>query len=335
MATPNAPDQASRIQGSLVGLAAVDALGGPVEFKKRGTFPLVTSMIPNLHAGVPPGTWTDDTSMALCLAQSLIDYRGVFRADDQVFKYMAWYEEGYLSAVDDCFDIGISTRTALETWRRIVQSFPSIAPASPDLPLPGQNIIDGGLKHERASGNGSLMRVAPIGLVYHHDVDAATQYATLSSNVTHPYPTNAEACVIYTRLLILAVRGKDRSELMAGLAGFPFQDHSLAERFRRYQRVTDFERPHEEISSSGYVVDTLEAALWAFFSTSSFREGAIKVVNLGDDADTVGAVYGGLAGAFYGLDAIPREWHEALQKKETVDRIAAQLLEVAGGTAKS
>lgn len=175
-------------------------------------------------------------------------------------------------------------------------------------------------------GNGSLMRVAPIGLVYFRDMEIALSNAALSSNATHPYPRCAECCQIYTRLIVRALNGASKEELAEEFARINFTDVKVKQRLDRYSSLTDWENTDEEhIKSSGYVLSTLEAALWAFFTTSTFKSGAVKVVNLGDDADTVGAVYGGLAGSYYGLEEIPADWIASLQKKNVVEEIASGL----------
>ena len=139
---------ASRIRGSLYGVAVVDALGGPVEFHRRGTFPPVTGFRPNDNYNLPSGTWTDDTSMMLCLAQSLVDLKGVFNAQDQVRKYLQWFAQGYMSSVLYCFDIGNATRIALGIWKGFLNSRPSMDRTDPQGHLDGQRFIDRSLKHE-------------------------------------------------------------------------------------------------------------------------------------------------------------------------------------------
>ena len=177
------------------------------------------------------------------------------------------------------------------------------------------------------------MRCAPIPLIYHHYPELAQKFAALASIPTHPHPTCQEACQVYTHLITLMSKpGITKAELFTALQQFPFTSTILRETFDKYKddmgedSVINLERfvrtPESEIKSSGYVVHTLEAALWAFFSTSTFKEGALKVVNLGDDADTVGAVYGGLSGAWYGVEAIPHEWIEGLQAKSMLDKVA-------------
>lgn len=174
------------------------------------------------------------------------------------------------------------------------------------------------------------MRVAPIGLVYFRDLDLALSKAALSSDATHPYPTCAECCVIYTRAIVSAVNGSTKEALSAEIASTKLKDPKLSQRLSRYRGIEDWEaRDEEDIKSSGYVISTLEASLWAFFTTKTFHDGALKVVNLGDDADTVGAVFGGIAGAYYGFEGIPEKWVEGLQRKEVVAEIASGLASLA------
>ncbi|KAI4107383.1 MAG: hypothetical protein L6R37_001614 [Teloschistes peruensis] len=305
----SSPSTASRIRGSLYGVAICDALGGPVEFSPRGTFPPVTDLLYNPNFHLPPGCWTDDTSMTLCLAQSLIDNKGEFDPGDQVEKYVKWASDGYMSSIGRCFDIGNATRTALNIWKVKLEPRRNSVSMSQ-----WQQSIDHSLKKKVQCGNGSLMRVSPIGLVYHRDPQKAMDYAAASSQVTHPYPTNAEACKIYTKLIVSTFSNPHKADLAYIVADWQFEDPDLKARFDKYGKLEDWQQVEEEaISSSGYVVHSLEASLWAFFTTESFEEGAMKVVNLGHDADTVGAIYGGIAGAYYGFEALPKRWLDGLQ----------------------
>lgn len=278
----------------------------------------------NRNFDLPPGCWTDDTSMTLCLAQSLIDTKGVFVPQDQVKKYIKWYEEGYMSSIGKCFDVGNATRNALSTWRKYLKD----GSGAEDMEK-GQAAIDKALKKKVQCGNGSLMRVSPIGLIFHKDSAKAIEYAALSSNVTHPYPTNAEACKIYTKLVASTFANVSKEDLVSFVHAWTFEDPDLKSRFEKYSNLESWQEVGaDRISSSGYVVHSLEASLWAFFTTSSFEEGALKAVNLGDDADTVGAIYGGIAGAFYGLEALPKKWLNGLEARETVDAVVEGMVEL-------
>lgn len=312
---------ATKTRLSLLSLALCDALGGPAEFHQRGTFPHITTMQPNTNFNLPPGTWTDDTSMALCLARSITS--GTFSEADQARIYLQWYTHGYLSATNTCFDIGAATRAALDIWRS-GRGLPEVARS---------------LDKKVRCGNGSLMRVLPVALAYWSaSEERLSELARRSSLVTHPHKMCQEACALYVNLVAAVVRAAD--------AGAVLEKRDLLERVMAWEyessELSDvlsdgaFVRKEEAaIRSSGYVVHTLEAALWTFFRTESFEEGAIRVVNLGDDADTVAAVYGGLAGAWYGQEDDEgntfwservKGWRTDLVKRKVVESIAEELV---------
>jgi ADP-ribosyl-[dinitrogen reductase] hydrolase len=328
----------SRVQGALFGLAICDALGAPVEFKPRGSFSPVTEIEPNFNFSLPAGCFTDDTSMALCLAQSLIDQKGEFEVQDQVRKYIAWSREGYMSSVPErgCFDIGVGTRLVLMAWRKHFRENGYGKPGSVlvrSVTEEGLKVIREAYGDEHYCGNGSLMRVIPIALAFHcAGLERACHLAQESSRVTHPHPRCQEACSIYTRLACKALQGAEKKALAEALADLDVQDDQLRSRLSRYKDADSWKQQEEgNIRSTGYVLDTLEAALWAFFSTNTFEDGAIRVVNLGDDADTVGAVYGGLAGAHYGLDALPPRWIQAMRNRDLLQSVAEGLEGLQGG----
>jgi ADP-ribosyl-[dinitrogen reductase] hydrolase len=297
-----------RYQGSLLGLAVGDALGTTLEFKRPGSFTPITEIIGGGPFDLPPGYWTDDTSMALCLAESLIACQG-FDPTDQMNRYVDWWQNGYLSPTGDCFDIGNTVRSSLA--RYLNNGDPYSGSSSP-----------------RTAGNGSLMRLAPIPLFFLRDPHLALQRAADSSRTTHAASTCLDACRYYAGLIIGALHGIPKSDLLTsyfspvaeGWAAQPLTDE-IAE-----IAAGSFRQRHPpEIEGSGYVVKSLEAALWAFYHSESFAEGALLAVNLGDDADTTGAIYGQLAGAYYGKQGIPEPWLETLAMGETIEDYATQL----------
>ena len=276
--------------------------------------------------------------MTLYLAQSLIDSRG-FDAQDQVQKYIAWFREGYMSSVPErgYFDIGIGTQAVLGAWDVHFEENGYGKPGSYGaraITEDGQRMINSQFKKESCCGNGSLMRVLPIALAFHAiGIDETIKHAKKSSQVTHPHSRCQEACSIYTHLVVNVQQGLDKGALAETVATASNEDEPLRERLRGYKNLDSWAQQVESnIRSTGYVIDTLEAALWAFFITDTFEDGAIRAVNLGDDADTVGAVYGGLAGAFYGFDAIPTRWMKSLIQKNLLEQ-ACQGLEALGGNA--
>lgn len=341
LATPK-PTLASRIRGGFYGLATVDALGAPVEFHPRGTFPLVTTMQANPNFSLPPGHFTDDTSMALCLAHSLLEHGPRTNAVDQAQKYIRWSRTGWMSSADRCFDIGVSTSEVLAAWEEMLGEGKDDRAVGDAM----QVVLHERFAGDERCGNGSLMRVLPVGLLFGgnppgHVPGAMTGLAVGSSRVTHPNYRCELCCWTYTDLVGMALAGRGKQEMFEHFASLLSTLRSVVggsrveidgpfhERFEAYKTMEDFvNKPAEQISSSGYVLDSLEAALWAFFSTTSFRTGAIKVVNLGDDADTVGAIYGGLAGAFYGFDEIPKEWLEQMKQVELVEEVVEKIIEI-------
>lgn len=334
-----APSLQSRVRGALFGLATCDALGGPVEFKTRGTFPQIRDMKPNPTFSLPAGCFTDDTSMTLCLAQSLIDSQG-FDAQDQVQKYIAWFLKGYMSSVPErgCFDIGVGTRAVLMAWNGHFKEngYGKSGSSARAVTEDGQRMINSRFEKESYCGNGSLMRVLPIALAFYAiGIDEAISRAKESSQVTHPHSRCQEACSLYTQLVVNVLQGADKGALAEIVATARIEDEPLRDRLQRYQDLDSWgQQVESNIRSTGYVIDTLEAALWAFFTTESFEDGAIRAVNLGDDADTVGAVYGGLAGAYHGFDAIPARWLKPLTQKDLLQQVCQGLETLEGNLGK-
>jgi ADP-ribosyl-[dinitrogen reductase] hydrolase len=335
----------SRIKGAIFGLAICDALGGPVEFKARGSFPKVTNMQANKTYHLPAGCFTDDTSMALCLAHALVDNNGQSKTIDQVQRYIAWWLTGDQSSTGTCFDIGISTEQTLESWnnglRKEYDGLKPDSPAAEDALASIQQRIIESFSDDCFCGNGSLMRVLPVSLVARSEADVVG-LAAASSLPTHPHLRCVHACSLYSALAYRALNGASKDELAIRL-GESVMDHHhpparsntsdtplepvLRERLQRYRVRKDWQaRSSDDIRSTGYVVDSLEAALWAFFNTDTFEDGAILAVNLGDDADTVGAIYGGLAGAYYGFEAVPEQWLQDLRRKDLLDGVVQKIL---------
>lgn len=319
----------SRIKGAIYGLATCDALGGPVEFKARGSFPKVTNMQANDNFDLPPGCFTDDTSMALCLAHALLDNDGQSDTIDQVERYISWWQQGYQSSTGTCFDIGITTQSALKSWDSQLRGTKAGSRARKDALASIQQRIIEYFSDDSFCGNGSLMRVIPVSLVARSEAEAV-DLAAASSLPTHPHLRCVHACSLYAGLAYQALNGISKDDLAISLAKSVSDtplDSVLKERLQDYRVREDWQaRPSDEISSTGYVVDSIEAALWAFFNTDTFEDGAILAVNLGDDTDTVGAIYGGLAGAYYGFDAIPEQWRRDLRRKDLVDEVVQKLL---------
>jgi len=301
-------DDVARYCGCLLGLAVGDAVGTALEFSPPGTFEPITDMVGGGPFGLEPGQWTDDTSMALCLAESLITCRG-FDPADQMRRYVRWWREGYLSSTGACFDIGTTTRAALAAFERTGE--PYCGSADP-----------------RAAGNGSIMRLAPVPLYYAGRPEEAIQKAADSSRTTHGAPVAVDACRYLAGLIVGALRGASKEELTApGFSPVPelWKRAPLCLEISAIAQGSFRRRNPPAIRGTGYVVQTLEAALWAFHCTDDFRTGCLRVVNLGDDADTTGAVFGQIAGAYYGEHGIPSDWRARLHAHDLIASLADRL----------
>ena len=302
-----------RQRGTLLGLATGDALGAAVELQMPGSFEPVTGYRGGGPHGLGPGEWTDDTSMALALADSLGTVG--WDLDDQAARYVAWWRSGEYSVNDRCFDIGSTTRSALARFEETGQARTSGDPSP------------------QASGNGSIMRLAPVAIRYAglfpDQLDELVAHFIDSSRPTHASPQCLSASAYFGLVLCGLIHGMDRDEVLAPNwrpllqlnqlhALHPEVDEVAAGSFR--------EKEPPRIVGSGYVVKSLEAALWAFHDAKDFREAVLWAVNLGDDADTTGAVCGQLAGAYWGESGIPREWLEGLARRDMIERALKGLM---------
>lgn len=291
-----------RAAGCLLGLACGDAVGAAVEFTPRGRFAPLTGMVGGGAFRLLPGQWTDDTSMALCLADSLLAMDG-FDPHDQMTRYRLWVETGHNSSRAKAFGLGKVVARALATFARTGKAYC-------------------GSTESRHSGNGSLMRLAPVALFYGNDLPQAIEHAALSSRTTHASPECLQSCRYFAVLLVRALSGCSKEAIFqVDETFFPEGLDHL-----RHIRNMDFTRKSaDEVSGSGFVIESMEAALWAFWHTESFEEAILAAANLGDDADTTAAICGQLAGAHYGLAAIPKDWLEKLYRRQEIEDIAIQL----------
>jgi ADP-ribosylglycohydrolase len=307
--------QIERYRGSLLGLATGDAVGTTLEFRPPGTFTPINDMVGGGPFRLKPGQWTDDTSMALCLAESLIEQKG-FSPTDQLEKYLQWYREGHLSSTGECFDIGNTVGTALLQFEKTREPYCG----SPN-PL--------------SAGNGSIMRLAPVPLFFAQNPKQAIEKSADSSRTTHGAATAIDACRYLAALLVGAVNGVSREELLSShyspIPGY-WEENPLVEEIDQIASGSFKHREPPEIKGTGYVVKSLEAALWAFHRSHSFEQGCLLAVNLGNDADTTGAVYGQLAGAFYGEQGIPESWRSKLAYRDLIESFGDRLFSLAQST---
>ena len=293
----NNPD---RFRGCLLGLAVGDAIGTTVEFKSRGSFPPVTDMVGGGVFGLKAGQWTDDTSMALCLATSLITKKG-FDPADQMDRYWNWYKNGYLSSTGRCFDIGNTVGYALDRYHRTRNPF-------------------SGRDSPNSAGNGSLMRLAPIPMYYFPDPEKVVHFAGESSRTTHGVLECIEACQLFAEMIRRALAGQSKDQIL-----FETKAKTTAPKINDIANGNYSRKNITQIRGTGYVVDSLEAALWCFYQRDTFEAAILLAANLGDDADTTAAICGQIAGAFYGKSNIPAKWLERLYMQTEITELADKL----------
>ncbi|MGY5959202.1 ADP-ribosylglycohydrolase family protein [Kosakonia sp. BK9b] len=298
------PELIERYQGCLLGLAAGDAVGTTVEFSPKDSFPPVSDMVGGGPFHLQAGQWTDDTSMALCLAESLLSCHG-FDAKDQMNRYLNWWKWGYLSSTGHCFDIGMTVAGALQKFANDGEPF-------------------AGSSDPRTAGNGSLMRLAPVVLWYYPDVTQALEYAEASSRTTHAAPEAVASCRLFAQMLINALNGKNKHDIVTAIPQLP-----EPEKLRHIAEGRYLQKSRADIFGTGYCVQSLEAALWCFMQGHDFEETILLATNLGDDADTTAAIVGQLAGAYYGVKGIPQPWREKLWQCEDIESMASRMLEKA------
>jgi ADP-ribosyl-[dinitrogen reductase] hydrolase len=302
-----------RWRGALLGLACGDALGMPFEFADPMPVEPVTEMLPHERLRfpraipdeqpllLPAGSWTDDTSTTLCLAESLLEC-GDVDLRDQMYRYWRWGRQDYLSATGVTFGMGPTVRIALAKFEAGEESW-----GDPS-----------------AQTNGSLMRAAAVPLYFGSDrrlLDAAAE----CSDPTHRDPVCRAACQIYASLMVAALRGAERKNLLAAGSGGAGLERPLPGRLESVLDGNLAQRDRSQISGDNDVQCTLEAALWSFATTRDFESGAAAAISLGLDTDTTACVYGALAGAHYGVGAIPDRWLEAVQQRDLLEGFAQRL----------
>jgi ADP-ribosylglycohydrolase len=294
-----------------LGLAVGDALGTTIEFTGPGPHGL-TDMVGGGPFELAAGQWTDDTSMALCLAESLVACQ-CFAPTDQLERYVRWWREGYRSSTGTCFDIGCTTRDALSRFQRTREPYC-------------------GSEHPESAGNGSIMRLAPVPLFFACSPMDVMERSGESSRTTHGAREAVDACRYLGALIAGAVRGASKDQLLstsyAPTPGY-WDQRPLSPKIAAIAAGSFKHKAPPDIRGRGYVVPSLEAALWAFYRSDTFRDGALLAVNLGEDADTTGAVYGQIAGALYGEERIPPPWRERLHESELITELADQLFALA------
>ncbi|OHD13311.1 MAG: hypothetical protein A2086_02790 [Spirochaetes bacterium GWD1_27_9] len=311
-------DKNSVLSG-LFGLCIGDALGVPVEFKSRDLIKKspVTDMLGFGTHNQPVGTWSDDSSLSFCLADSLCNgYNLVDIAD----KFSKWFFQNYWTPHNKVFDIGITTRNAIYKIRE------GIPP------------LQCGEKSERSNGNGSLMRILP--LVYHlynKEEKEIFQKVSEVSSITHSHPRSIIACFIYIQIALQILKFKDKKpktklceDGILNSINFIIKNNYFVDELQHFKRISNnIKKLNEnEILSGGYVIHTLEASLWCFINYNCYEEIVLKAVNLGDDTDTTATVAGGIAGLYYGINDIPKKWIDNIAKKDEIIKLCNRIAEI-------
>lgn len=306
----------NKLKSSILGLAAGDALGVPYEFisrdiiKKNPCYDMIGNGTHNKKAG----TWSDDTSLTLCLLDNLnnknINYNNIMKS------FVLWYDDGSYTADGDTFDIGITTRDAVNNYKK------------------GKSPINCGLDDEYSNGNGSLMRILPIAFYIKKYFDGqlfenseVINIVYNISSLTHKHKRSLIACIIYTAIALNLINDMNIEKAIDKALKDSYNYYKGEKEINYYSRIfdADFKKLNEEkIESSGYVIHTLEASIWILLNTSNYKDAVLKAVNLGNDTDTTAAVTGGLAGLYYSIDNIPSKWIDTLRNKELIINICSK-----------
>lgn len=300
------PELKERLYGGIIGLAVGDALGVPVENMDRSHFKNnpVKKMISGVHIQ-PKGTWSDDTSLTLCLADSLAekyepDYVDISR------KMIQWYTEGYWTANGGFFDLGIAIENAIKKMIEMDSHTPYTC----------------GSTSENQNGNGSLMRILPLAYYFFkNDYDMASKARIIHdiSAFTHGHNRSKMACVFYVEFVLNLLHGlTPMQSYKATIKIFNEYPKEELQHFNRLLSGKIHRLSERKINSTGYVIDTLEASIWCFLTTKNYKDAVLKAVNLGGDTDTTAAVTGGIAGTYYGINSIKKDWIDTLARKDDI-----------------
>ncbi|WP_026994338.1 ADP-ribosylglycohydrolase family protein [Flectobacillus major] len=297
-------------KGLIFGIATGDALGVPVEFMSRKhlkTNPVVGMRAYGTHHQ-PAGTWSDDTSLSLCLVEQLIEG---FDLNQLSARICDWYDKGYWTAHGAMFDVGIATRNAIDRLLKDV---------SP---------LNSGECDEYSNGNGSLMRILPLAFyVQNKPIDERFKIIKAVSGITHGHTRTIIGCFFAIEYLLNLLQKQEKFQAYSTTQN-TVRDYLLSIQTKHaelelYSRILfdDISKTDEsEIFSSGYILHTLEASLWAFLITDNFKDAVLKGINLGDDTDTIGSVTGAIAGLYYGFEQIPNEWIQQIARQQDIEEL--------------
>jgi ADP-ribosylglycohydrolase len=299
-------------QGALLGLAVGDALGAPVKFRTKGTQAPVKDMIEGGPLRTQLGEWTDETATALCLAASLIE-NNASDPQDQLDRYNKWRRNGYLSAAGQAIDISATMKAALDKFEETGEAY------------------CGGTGKEWAD-NDAISRIAPVAMLWAQNPKEAIDMAIESAKTTHAAKEALDAATYLAGILVGILRGDAKDKIVSDFYspfGDDWDEYSFGDEVAKIMNGSYRKDMPHDIIGDGFAPDTLEAALWAFHRSNDFEQGAILAINLGGDSDSTGAVYGQIAGAYYGVQAIPLRWREKIMKREIIVGIADKLWNLA------
>ncbi len=304
-----------KMKAGIIGFAVGDALGVPVEFLNREVLKNhpIKDMIGYGSHRVPEGTWSDDTSLMIAAMDSIKD-NGEINFDDIMYKFSEWVDYAKYTATDELFDIGISTRKAISNYKR------------------GVKAVNCGTKGKNENGNGSLMRILPF--VYYlkfsnFSEEERTALINQASSLTHAHEISQLGCKIYTDYLTLLLDGIDKETALELVKGIDYSKYYSNESIEEYKRILKGNLKSlsmNEIKSSGYVVDSLEASLWCTLANDNYEDAVATAVNLGEDTDTIGAITGSINGIIYGKSSIPERWSNKLRKKDYLEELSNQFI---------
>ncbi len=323
-----------KIKGSFYGFIVGDALGVPVEFYKREFLEShpITGMIANEQRNTTAGYWSDDTAMTLCTMKSIIELRKIdYR--DIMEQFKLWILEGYMTAGDVCFGIGQRTLKALTFYNRETNN-PTITKSFKNdnwIPLIGT--LSESQNEKMTSGNGSLMRVLPVAYyLITSDLSLQEKIAIMHkvSAMTHSDDECVSSCIYYMCFINHLLKTNDILESFKLASNDVYNNYDVNVCGQLYRIINSkfWDLKIDEIKTTGYVIDTLEASLWCLYHSKNFKDAVLKAVNLGGDADTVGAITGSLAGIYYGYNSIPKKWVKSLMKKDMIDNIINDFLNI-------
>ncbi len=297
----------NKIRGSLYGGIVGDALGAPYEFRERDSYAWSKDMKEVPHFKLDAGSYTDDGAMLLCSAYSLTECNG-FDLVHMLNSFLAWFMDGFLSVNGKCFDIGNTTRRALLDWHW-------------HLTATDNNVPHIYIDLFQRSGNGSIMRLCPIPLFYSNDPEQAQLNSIQASMLTHQSSPCLECSKFIAHCIVAFINGKSKEDVL----GITYKNH-LPEMFD-IDNGAFKSKSRDKIKTTGYVIDTLEAALWALWNSDTFEDGMLMLIPMGGDVDTICCVYGQLAGALYGYSSIPNRWIDDLKNRSLIDTIFERFLQ--------